>query len=628
VPLQSKPENVPEIQSGSLIWVNRTRCRPRMIWINVRKPVRVLAAPQASTYCETNWMPVLNSDIARNLEKLADLLEIEGANPFRIRAYRNAARVVEELPRSVTAMTAAGENLAELPGIGEDLADKIEALAETGHIPVLDEIERRTPVGLLALLDVPGLGPKRAKLLNERLGVRSLGELVAAAKAGKIRELPGFGEKIEQRILGEAQKRVTTAPRIKRPIAEDIATPLIRYLGEIRGVRHATVAGSYRRCKETVGDLDIIAAAPRGSEIIARFVSYEDVAKIVSCGPTRSSVVLRNGAQVDLRVVTEANYGAALQYFTGSKAHNIALRQIAATRGLKLNEYGLFEGTRRVAGRSEDEIYQYLGLAYVEPELREDHGEIEAARQGKLPHLVTLADIRGDLHMHTKASDGRASLREMAQAAQQQGYAYLAISDHSKRVTIAHGLDEKRLAEQAGEIAELNETLTGTVILSSVEVDILEDGRLDLPNFALRRLDFAVGAVHSAFGLSREKQTERLLRAMDNPCLAVLAHPTGRLIGEREGIDIDLERILKAARERGVAIEVNGQPDRLDLNEWHCKLAKEIGVKLVLSTDAHSTSELGFMRFAVDQARRGWLEPADIINTRGLDELKASLRRL
>jgi DNA polymerase (family X) len=573
-------------------------------------------------------MPVLNSDIARDLEKLADLLELDGANPFRIRAYRNAARVVEELPRSISAMTAAGEDLAELPGIGKDLAGKIETLAATGHMAVLDEIEQRMPAGLRALLDVPGLGPKRAKLLNERLGIRSLTELVVAAKAGKIRELAGFGEKTEQRILEEAEKRVAVAVRIKRPIAEDIAMPLVRYLEETKGVRRAAVAGSYRRCKETVGDLDIVVAAPSGSEIIERFISYEDVAQIVSRGPTRSSVVLRNGTQVDLRVVSEANYGAALQYFTGSKAHNIALRQIAAARGLKLNEYGLFEGTRRIAGRTEGEIYQHLGLSYVEPELREDHGEVEAAQQAKLPLLVTLADIRGDLHLHTKASDGRASLPEMAQAAQQRGYAYLAITDHSKRVTIAHGLDEKRLADQVSEIAELSETLSGTVILSSVEVDILEDGRLDLPNSALSRLDFAVGAVHSAFGLPREKQTERLLRAMDNPYLAVLAHPTGRLIGEREGIDIDLERILVAARERGVAIEVNGQPDRLDLNEWHCKLAKDIGVKLVLSTDAHSTNELGFMRFAVDQARRGWLESADILNTHGLDELRAALRRL
>ena len=572
-------------------------------------------------------MPVVNSDIARSLDKLADLLELEGANAFRIRAYRNAARVVSELPRSVTEMAADGEDLAELPGIGKDLAGKVETLAAAGHVAVLDEIERRTPAGLLALLDVPGLGPKRARLLNEQLGIAALADLVAAAKAGKIRKIRGFGAKAEQRILQEAEKRAAVAPRIRRPIAEDIAKPLLRYLSEAEGIRQAAVAGSYRRCKETVGDLDIVAAAARGTGIIDRFLGYEDVAQILSRGPTRSSVVLRNGAQVDLRVVPEASYGAALQYFTGSKAHNIALRQIAATRGLKLNEYGLFEGTRRVAGRTEDEVYGYLGLRYIEPELREDRGEIEAARSDKLPHLVTLADIRGDLHVHTKASDGRGSLADMAQAARERGYTYLAITDHSKRVTIARGLDGKRLASQIDEIARMNETLSGIVVLSSVEVDILEDGQLDLPNSVLSRLDFAVGAVHSAFGLPREEQTERLLRAMDNPHLAVLAHPTGRLIGEREGCDIDLERVLSGARERGCVLEINGQPDRLDLNEWHCKLAKESGVKLVLSTDAHNSGELAFMRFAVEQARRGWLEPADIVNTRGLDELRAALRR-
>jgi DNA polymerase (family 10) len=570
-------------------------------------------------------MPVLNSDIARNLDKLADLLELDGANPFRVRAYRNAARLIGELPRSVGTMTA--EELLQLPGIGADLAEKIETLAATGHIGILDEIERRTPPGLLALLEIPGLGPKRARILNERLGIASLGALVAVAQAGKIRELPGFGAKIEQRLRQEAEKRAAAAPRIKRLIAEDIAVPLLDYLRAIKGVRQVDIAGSYRRRKETVGDLDIVASALRGRELVDRFVAYPDVAQILSRGSTRSGIVLRNGVQVDLRVVAQAHYGAALQYFTGSKAHNIALRHLAAARGLKLNEYGLFDGTRRVAGRTEDEIYRALGLAYIEPELREDHGEIAAARAGRLPRLVRLADIRGDLHVHTKASDGRASIEEMAVTARGRGHAYLAITDHSKRVTIAHGLDADRLSRQIDEIARLNETVTGIAILSAVEVDILEDGRLDLPDSVLSRLDLAVGAVHSGFSLPRDKQTGRLLRALDNPHLAVLAHPTGRLIGERQGYDFDIERVLRAARACGCAVEINGQPDRLDLDEWHAKLAKEIGVKLVLSTDAHSPDELGFMRYAVDQARRGWLEARDILNTRELDELRTALRR-
>ncbi len=571
-------------------------------------------------------MPVLNSDIARSLDKLADLIELEGGNPFRIRAYRNAARIVGELPKSVLAITASGEDLAELPGIGKDLAEKIETLAETGHIAVLDELEKKIPPGLLALLDVPGLGPKRVRALYDRLGIHSLADLVAAAKAGKIRDLPGFGGKTERRILEEAEKRAAAAPRIRRPVAEDVAEPLLRYLRDAAGVRQAAVAGSYRRRKETVGDLDIVVAAPPRAQIIERFAAYEDVAQVLARGPTRSSVVLKNGMQVDLRVVSEGNYGAALMYFTGSKAHNIAVRGIAAARGLKLNEYGLFEGDRRIAAKTEAEVYRRLDLPYIEPELREEHGEIEAARQGRLPHLVTLAEIRGDLHAHTTETDGRNSLAEMAAAARQRGYAYLAITDHSKRVTIAHGLDADRLARQADEIARLNQRLGGFTVLSAVEVDILENGKLDLPDWVLKRLDLAVGAVHYGFRLPRDKQTSRLLRAMDNPCLAVLAHPSSRLIGEREGCDIDVERLLEAARERGCAIEVNGQPDRLDLDEWQAKLAKEIGVKLVLSTDAHSPVELGFMRYAVDQARRGWLEPSDILNTRGLAELRASLR--
>jgi DNA polymerase (family 10) len=572
-------------------------------------------------------MPVLNSDIARSLEKLADLIELEGGNPFRIRAYRNAAHVVGELPRNVLAMTAAGEDLAELTGIGKDLADKIETLAETGHITVLDEMERKTPPGLLALLDVPGLGPKRVRLLYDHLGIRSLADLATAAKSGKIHELPRFGEKIEKRILEEAEKRAGVVPRIKRPVAEDVAEPLLRYLRATPSVSEIAVAGSYRRRKETVGDLDIVVVTARGPEIIERFVSYEDVVQVLARGPTRSSVVLRNGVQVDLRAVSAANYGAALMYFTGSKTHNIALRGIAAARGLKLNEYGLFDGTHRIAARTEEEIYGAFGLPYIEPELREGHGEIEAARAHLLPHLVTLADIRGDLHAHTTESDGRTSLADMVEAARQRRYSYLAISDHSKRVTVARGLDAKRLARQIDEIARLNETLQDFTVLRSVEVDILEDGQLDLPNDILARLDFTVGAVHSAFDLPREKQTTRLLKAMDNPHLAVLAHPTGRLIEERPGYDIDMERVLAGARERGCAVEVNGQPDRLDLDEWHCKLAKDMGIKLVLSTDAHSAAELGFMHYAVDQARRGWLEPTDIVNTRDLTKLRTSLQR-
>ena len=389
----------------------------------------------------------------------------------------------------------------------------------------------------------------------------------------------------------------------------------------------AEVAGSYRRRRETVGDLDIVVAAEPSRPVMQRFVGYEDVAEVVEQGTTRSTIRLRNGLQVDLRVVPEASYGAALCYFTGSKAHNIALRQIAIDHGLKLNEYGLFKGTRRLAGRTEEELYQRLGLPLPPPELREDQGEIDAARGGKLPSLVAIDDIRGDLHVHTTATDGRASLRDMAQAARARHYRYIAITDHSRRVAMAHGLDPKRLARQIDEIDQLNDELSEITVLKSIEVDILEDGSLDLPDSVLRRLDLVVGAIHSHLDFPQGKQTERLLRAMDNRYLNIIAHPTGRLINERTASAVDMERVMRGAVARGCYLEVNAQPDRLDLTDVHCRLAKQLGLKVAISTDAHATVELDFMRFGVDQARRGWLEPEDVLNTRPLSELRTILRQ-
>ncbi len=392
-------------------------------------------------------------------------------------------------------------------------------------------------------------------------------------------------------------------------------------------MRQIEVAGSYRRRRETVGDLDIVVAAEPGRPVMQRFISYEDVAEVIEQGTTRATVRLRNGMQVDLRVVPEESYGAALCYFTGSKPHNIALRQIAVGHGLKLNEYGLFKGARHLAGRTEADLYQRLGLTTVPPELREDQGEIDAARRGELPHLVTMDDMRGDLHVHTTASDGRASLQAMVQAAQAKGYDYIAITDHSRRVAMAHGLDPKRLARQIDEIDRLNDGLYGFVVLKSIEVDILEDGTLDLPDQILRRLDLIVGAIHSRFDLPQQEQTERVLHAMDNGLLNILAHPTGRLINERPAYAIDMERVMRGAVERGCYLELNAQPDRLDLTDVHCRLAKQLGLKVVISTDAHATVELDFMRFGVDQARRGWLEPKDVLNSRALSVLREMLRR-
>jgi DNA polymerase (family X) len=571
-------------------------------------------------------MPVYNSDVAEILNRVADLLEIEGANEFRIRAYRNAVRTISTLSGDVAEMVEQGEDLTELEGIGEDLAAKIAEIVETGGLQQLQELEQRTPAALVKMLNIAGLGPKRVQAIYEHLGITTLEELRQAGEEGKIRELEGFGEKTEQNILDELD-REPVEERTLLSVAEEYVGPLLDYVRAAKGVEQVQVAGSYRRRKETVGDLDLVATGQEGKGIIEHFVAYEDVEEIVSQGETRSTVLLRQGIQVDLRVVAPESYGAALFYLTGSKAHNIALRKMAVGRGWKINEYGVFEGEERIAGEREEEIYDLFDMAYVVPELRENRGEIEAARQGRLPQLVTLEELRGDLQSHTKASDGHATLAEMAEAARQRGYEYLAITDHSKYVGVTQGLDAGELAEQMDEIDRLNEELEGIRLLKSIEVDILEDGSLDLPDEILERLDLRICSVHSKFDLSREKQTERILRAMDNPNFNILAHPTGRRIGQRRPYEVDMERVMEGALDRGCFLEVNAQPVRLDLDDVYCKMAKEIGVKLSIATDAHRPSELAYMRFGVGQARRGWLEPGDVLNTRPWDDLKELLKR-
>jgi DNA polymerase (family 10) len=572
-------------------------------------------------------MPIHNNDVAEIFNKVADLLDIEGANQFRVRAYRNAARVVSGLPHSISEMVKGEQDLSTLPGIGKDLSEKIKEIVETGSLEKLKELEGRTSPGLSKLMKVEGLGPKRVKVLHEKLGITNVKELKEAADQGRIKGLDGFGEKTEQAILKELETTDIEKERVKLVEAEQNAKTLVNYLEEQKGVRDVVVAGSYRRRKETVGDLDILIAATKGSEIMEHFVDFEDVTEVVSKGKTRSTVVLRSGLHVDLRVVPQVSYGAALHYFTGSKDHNIAVRKLAVKRKLKINEYGVFKGEKRVAGKTEEEVYRKVGLPYIEPELRENRGEIEAAQESGLPALISLEDIRGDLHVHTKETDGHHSLEEIAAAAKDHGYEYLAISDHSKRVTMAHGLDSKRLSNQIEEIDRLNGKLKGATLLKSIEVDILKDGSLDLPDDILKELDLTICAVHYDTKLSRDKQTERIIRAMDNPYFTILAHPTGRLINERAPYDIDLERIMEAARERGCYLEVNAHPDRLDLADKNCKMAREMGVKLAISTDAHRITDLDYMRFGVNQGRRGWLEPEDVMNTRSLKELKRLLSR-
>lgn len=568
-----------------------------------------------------------NADVAAQFNRMADLLEIEGANPFRVRAYRRAAQTIEDLPSSLMKMVEEGADLCELPGIGEDLAGKIREICATGHSAALEAVEARTPSTLAALTSIPGLGPKRVQLMHERLGINSLEDLEAAARTGKLRDLPRFGEALERKIVAELDKGKEIQHRFGIAAAEDFAVGLTSYLSSGRGIDKIVVAGSYRRRKETVGDLDILVTAADGKGAIDHFVGYDEVETVIAQGTTRATVVLKAGLQVDLRVVPGFSYGAALHYFTGSKAHNIAVRKIAQDKGLKLNEYGVFRGVDRIGGRTEEEVFKAADLPFIEPELREDRGEIEAAAEGRLPRLITLKDIKGDLHVHTRQSDGRSTLAEMAEAAKALGYSYIAVTDHTQHATVAHGLDATRLNAELDEIDRLNDTLQGITVLKSAEIDILADGSLDLSEALLRRLDLAVCAVHFRFDLDIQAQTERIIRAMDNPHCNILAHPTGRLLEERPGYAVDIDKVVLAAKERGCFLECNAHPSRLDLDDVHCREAKQSGVKLAISTDAHSTLGLNAMRFGVDQARRGWIEAGDVLNTHSLPELRALLKR-
>lgn len=572
-------------------------------------------------------MPVHNADIAAVFEEIADRLEIQGANPFRIRAYRNAARTLGELPQEARALLEKGEDLTRLPGIGDDLAAKVREIVDTGRCSLLERLRRELPPAVTELLQIPGLGPKRVKALYHDLEVQTVEQLYRAARDGRIRALPGFGEKTELNILQAVETHVSQARRFKLAVAAQYAGTLTAYLQAAPGVDRVTVAGSFRRMRETVGDLDILVTAAADSPVMQHFTAYDEVADVLSAGSTRASVVLKSGLQVDLRVVAQQAYGAALHYFTGSKAHNIAIRRLAQKRGLKVNEYGVFRGNTRIAGEDEASVYASVGLPYIPPELREDRGEIEAAREGRLPKLVELSDLRGDLHAHTRATDGHDSLREMALAAKGLGLHYLAITEHSRRLSMAHGLDPLRLARQCDEIDHLNSELDGITLLKGIEVDILEDGSLDLPDEVLGRLDLVVGAVHSQFHLSRAKQTERILRAMDHPHFTLLAHPSGRLIEQRDPYDVDMLRIIRHAKDRGCYLELNAHPDRLDLLDTHCQMAKEEGVLVSINSDAHSRFDFSNLKYGVGQARRGWLEKDDVLNTRPLIALRRLLRR-
>jgi DNA polymerase (family 10) len=570
-----------------------------------------------------------NRQIADFFTKIADLLEIQGDNPFRIRSYRNAARILGDMAGSLAEMVKNGRDLEEIPGIGSGISKKIVEIVTTGNLKFLDEQRAKVPSRLPELLKVEGLGPKKVKLLYEKLGVDSLDKLEQLAEAGKIRDLEGMGEKSEQKILKGILYLRRGVGRFKLSLGLSYAEALIDYLSRVEGVKHLEPSGSLRRRSETIGDLDILAVCDKKSAIMQEFVSYEDVEEVIAQGETKSSVRLRCGLQVDVRVLESGSFGAGLQYFTGSKAHNIALRSRANDRGLKLSEYGVFRISteKKVAGETEEEVYETLDLPLIPPELREDRGEIEAAEKGRLPDLIELSDIRGDLHVHTKASDGKDDIADMVEEARSRGYAYLAVTDHSKAVRVANGLDEGRLAAHLKAIDKVNSRLSGFRVLKGVEVDILADGSLDLSNEILGECDVVIASIHSRFGMEEEEMTRRIVRALENPVVSILGHPTGRLILEREPYKVDLESVFKAAVKNGVCIEINAYPDRLDLKDIDARMAKEMGVKIAISTDAHSALQLEMMKFGVFTARRAWLEAKDVVNTLPLAKFLKAIKR-
>jgi len=570
-------------------------------------------------------VPKTNADLAAAFEQTADLLELQQANPFRVRAYRNAARLVGELKLDLVAQIERGGQLPKLPGIGTDLAGKIEEFARSGHLALLERLRRQIPAGVAEMLQLPGLGPKRVRALYEELHVTNLAQLARAARDGRIRELPGFGARTESRILEAVEAQSHKVQRLKLVTAAQYAAALTGYLRRGPGVSEVIAAGSLRRSRDTVGDLDLLACAPEGAAVCRHLLAYPEIAQVRASGDTRATVMLTSGLQVDLRVVTESSFGAALLYFTGSKAHNIRLRTLALEHGLKLNEYGLFKGRQVVAAATEEEVYRALGLPWIAPELREDRGEVEAALKNRLPALIERADLAGDLHVHTDWSDGTAGIEAMARAAKAHGLSYAAISDHSRRLTVAHGLDPQRLAKQCAEVEEANRALKGIELLTGIEVDVLDDGGLDLPDSALAPLDVVIAAVHSKFDLSRAAQTRRILAALDHPKVRILAHPLGRLIGRREPYDVDMLAVIRKCKARNVALELNAHPQRLDLTDIACRMAKDEGARIVVNSDAHAEHEFDNLDFGIGQARRGWVEKADVINTRPLRDVRAWL---
>lgn len=568
----------------------------------------------------------INQELANIFYEIAYFLEMEGI-PFKPYAYEKAAIILENLERDISEIYQEGgiEALMSIPGIGESIAKKIEEYLKTGKIQYYEEFKKRYPVDIEGLTSIEGVGPKMVKVLYEKLGITNVKELEEAAKKGKIRNLPGFGEKTEQNILQGIEFLKKSQGRFLLGEVLPVAREIEGRLKKVKGVKKISLAGSLRRRKETIGDVDILVVAQYPEKVMEEFLKIPGIIKVWGRGKTKSSIRLDKGFDVDLRVVNENSFGSALQYFTGSKEHNIVLRKIAIDKGLKLNEYGVFKGKKQVAGKEEEEIYKILGLDWIPPELRENKGEIEAAKNHKLPKLIELNEIKGDLHCHTSWDGGANSIKEMVESAIKMGYEYLGISDHTKTLKIEHGLDERKLLLQRKEIEKINEELRGQNlkfrILQGAETNILKDGTIDIKDEVLKKLDYAIAGIHSHFKMSKEEMTQRIIKAMKNPYINIISHPTGRILKRRDEYQIDFDKILRAAKETGTVLEINSYPERLDLNDNYIRRAKELGVKMIINTDAHHKDQLRYMEFGVSQARRGWAEKEDIVNCWNLEDM-------
>ena len=569
-----------------------------------------------------------NQNIAVLFNEVADLLEIQGANAFRVRAYRNGARTLENLPESVADLLATpGRNLESLEGIGKDLAAKIKVIVESGSLPQLEELRQQVPAGVVEMLRIPGLGPKKVSALFSELAIKSLVELKAACEAGKVSELKGFGKKTEQTILEGIPHAVEAGKRFLISIARASAEEIAADLRQLPSISQVSIAGSCRRRRETCGDLDLLATSDDSAAAMDRLAAHPLVVKVLAQGETKQRVRLQSGIELDLRVVPAESYGAAMQYFTGSKEHNIVIRRRAIERGLKVNEYGVFRGDEYIAGKTEEDVYAAVGLPFIPPELRENRGEIELAEAGKLPRLIEIADIQGDLHMHTTASDGNASIREMAESAKGRGLKYIAITDHSKRVSMANGLDATRLRKHWEEIRKIRSEVTGIEILCGIECDILEDATMDLDDEVLAEADWVIAVLHYGLKQPREQIMQRLLNAIRNPHVDAIGHPTGRMLSNRPPADIDFKTFFQAAADHGVMLEINASPERLDLDDVQASAAKSHGIQIVIDTDSHSTNGFQVLQYGVDQARRAGLTKDDVANTKPWKEFRQLLRK-